>query len=620
MRGMRQHPHRPRARRTLGRWLGWFGAVQSLVVLAAASRNLVVTPLPEQPLAVAFVAVMLLGHSALLAFLALLPCLVLTLVVPWPRVIVPLATLTAAVAAGVVLGDSVIFQQYRFHLNAEIFNLLFGGAAGEILVFPASVYAGAAAAFGGLLLAQAGLARWTWRLVANAVRPRGGRAVAALLAGAFLAQAALHAWADVAGYTPITRQGRLLPGYLPVTAESLLARLGFARARDESAHADPGRGAGLHYPLQPLRCEPPAAPLNVLVLVVDGWRFDAVGPEVTPRLEALARDGLRFADHVSGGSATRTGIFALLYGLPGTYWHAALAERRGPVLIDELYRQGYDVGIFASATLVNPEFDRTAFVRVPDLRLRSDGARASQRDGDLTDDFLAFLDAHDGGRPFFAFLFYDAPHAYDLPDQAPRPFQPTLERVNYLALGPKFDPLPFRNLYLNAVHFVDGQAGRVLDGLRQRGLDDRTLIVATGDHGQEFNENGLNYWGHDSNFSRYQVSVPLIARWPGRSAGLIEHRTSHYDVVPTLLEEVLGCTNPPADYAVGRSLFEPGGREVLLLANYTDYALVQSDRIVVVHPFGVDVLDPRSYRPIDGAAPDAAAMRTALELRGRYYR
>jgi membrane-anchored protein YejM (alkaline phosphatase superfamily) len=159
----------------------------------------------------------------------------------------------------------------------------------------------------------------------------------------------------------------------------------------------------------------------------------------------------------------------------------------------------------------------------------------------------------------------------------------------------------------------------VLETLDRQGLLENTVIAITGDHGQEFNENGLNYWGHDSNFSHYQVAVPLVLYWPGREAATYGHRTSHFDLVPTLMEELLGCTNDHADYSVGHHLLEPGGREALLLANFTDYAVVQPDRIFAVYPYGVEVLDS-SYRPIPGVKPDKTVMLEALRMRGRFYK
>jgi membrane-anchored protein YejM (alkaline phosphatase superfamily) len=607
------------ARRRLLRWTGWFGVANTLVLILVSSRNLAVTDMAGGLLPRVFAVLMFLGHCALIAFLPSLLLLPLILLRLRAAVVLPLATVSAVVLVGVTLVDTVIYQQYRFHLNAEIFNLLFGGAAGEILVFSATMYLQAALALLVIVVGQTLLARLLWRRIGAARGGRYGYVVSALLVSAFVAQGLIHAWADVAGYTPITRQRRVLLAYLPLTAEQFFAKLGLDIERADAALLARDRGSNLSYPLRPLTCDAPSEQFNLLFVVIDSWRRDALTETVTPNVARLAERSLRFGDHLSGGSATRSGIFSLFYAIPATYWHAMLAEQRGPVFVAELLRQGYEVGIFASSSLINPEFDRTVFSDVADLRLRSDGNSSSERDEDLTRDFLDFLDRRPHDRPFFSVLFYDAPHAYDVPEEFPQPFQPSWDDVNFLALHNDFDPVPFHNRYLNCVRYDDALVGQVLEALERGNLLENTVIVITGDHGQEFNENRLNYWGHDSNFSRYQLAVPLILYWPGRDPATHAHRTSHFDVVPTLMDDLLGCTNQHADYSVGQHVLEPGGRDALLMANYTDYAIVQPDRTVAVYPYGVEVLDA-TYRPIEGASPDSAVTLEALRLRGRFYK
>jgi membrane-anchored protein YejM (alkaline phosphatase superfamily) len=606
-------------RRFLLRWLGWFGVGITALLVLVSLRNLGVSDPPQGLLASLYRLLMFFGQGAFLAFVPLF--FVLLAIIVWPRrgPMTGLATALGAFVVFATLVDTIIFRQYRFHLNAEIWNLLFGGAADEILVFSATMYLQATlvlAVVVGLVLLMGRLAH---RLAASGARRRSwGPLVALVLVGCFASQAVLHAWADVAGFIPVTRQSRLMLFYIPITAEGTFEKLGVEVERADRALLASHGGTNLKYPRRQLECSGTDEPLpNILFIVIDGWRQDAFNERVTPNIARHAPAMLRFRDHLAGGSATRTGIFSMFYGIPGTYWHVMLSEQRGPVLIPELRKLDYQMQIFGSAKLFNPEFHRTAFVEVPELRQHSDGESPSARDRDANADFLEWLDAREPGRPFMSMVFYDAAHGYDLPDDAPRPFEPSLEKVNYLALGPNYDPEPFHNLFRNCIYFNDSLAGELLDGLEERGLLEETIVVLTGDHGEEFNDLGLNYWGHDSNFARWQIAVPFLVLWPGREAREFDHRTSHYDIVPTLLQELAGCTNDPDDYTVGRNLFEPGGRESLLLANYTDYAIVQEDRIIAVYPYGVEILD-LDYRPLPDAEMDAAVRLEALDQRSRF--
>ena len=219
-------------------------------------------------------------------------------------------------------------------------------------------------------------------------------------------------------------------------------------------------------------------------------------------------------DHHSGGNGTRIGVFSLFYAIPGTYWHRMLAERQGPVFIKQLLERGYDVRAFRSAPLFSPEFDRTVFAEVDSLRMRSDGKDSADRDRDLTSDFLSFLKSRSDDTPFFALLFYDSPHKLVLPPGYAQVFRPSAADVNYLGLDAATDPLPLLNRYRNSTHYVDSLIGEALAAIKERGLLEKSVIVITGDHGQEFNDNRRNYWGHSSNFTRFQTGVPLLVYSP----------------------------------------------------------------------------------------------------------
>jgi membrane-anchored protein YejM (alkaline phosphatase superfamily) len=294
-----------------------------------------------------------------------------------------------------------------------------------------------------------------------------------------------------------------------------------------------------------------------------------------------------------------------------------LQQHRGPVFVSSLVDGGYEVGIFRSAPLSSPEFHQTVFKAVNQPRMESDGDDPAAWDRDLTNDFRKFLDDRDSAKPLFAFLFYDSPHTYEIPPGFPLAFQPSLKEVNYLSLRPDSDPAPLRNRYLNSVHYVDSLVGEVLDRLGTAGLLDSSVILITGDHGQEFNDNGLGFWGHNSNFTRYQTQVPLILKAPDIDPGVYEYRTSHFDVIPTIMTRYLGCTTPMDRYSVGQDLFMPGGRDVLVLSSYQDFAVVEPQRIISVRKTGLEVLDV-SGRPAPDQALDTVAVTAAIEQNSRF--
>jgi hypothetical protein len=609
-------------RRSLLRWWGWQLLTTIVFALVVAARYYGVVVADDAPASLAFRAIMLVAHFTALAAVLLVPALFAILVRAPTWIVLPLGTLCSIATLLALLIDTQVYQLYRFHINAGVMNLLLGGAAAETFDFSASMYAQAALVTLAVVATSSLLARSWWHHVARSPgHPRIARVVTVVLVSAIVTFHSLHIWADVHAREPLLEQTEVLPLRYAATAKRSLRALGVnIRTHPLVTRLPAEDRSGLAYPLQPLHCRPPTRDLpNIVFILIDSWRFDALDARVTPNLDALARRSVRFMDHHSGGNATRIGVFSLFYSIPGTYWHRILAEGQGPVFMTQLLLHGYDVQAFRSAPLFSPEFDRTVFAPLDAVRMRSDGSDAAARDEDLTRDFLAFLDARAAGTPFFSLLFYDSPHKLAFPAGVSLPFQPSAADMNYLGLDNETDVTPLLNRYRNSVHYVDGQIGRVMSAMKQRGLLANSIIVVTGDHGQEFNDNGRNYWGHGSNFTRYQTGVPLILYSPALQPAVLRHRTTHFDVVPTLLREYFGCGAPFDAYSVGRSLFEPGGREAVLLSEYADFAIVTADKIAVVREQGMQVLDA-SHGALHDRRLEPKFIAMALEQKSRFYR
>jgi len=169
------------------------------------------------------------------------------------------------------------------------------------------------------------------------------------------------------------------------------------------------------------------------------------------------------------------------------------------------------------------------------------------------------------------------------------------------------------------VHYVDSLIGRVLDDLERRELLGHTVLVVTSDHGMEFDENGLGFDGHGTGFTGSQLRTPLLIRWPGRPPGRVDRRTSHFDVAPTLVAGLFGCTNPPSDYATGHDLFTDAQWDWLIATDYTDYALVEPDRVTVVLQDAYEVRD-RNYRLVPHPTLPRDGLRAALREMSRFYK
>ncbi len=600
-------------------WWSLFVAGNAVLAAAIALGNVPLRDNPGGSAGLAYLAIALPGH--LLAFGALAGLLPLLLGL-WPRTARTLS-ISAVLLQGLwlclLLVDAKVFTLYRFHLNAMVVNMVFGGALQDQVALSWKTWLQVALLVAAVFAAEGLLAWACWKLLPAVPRRRrvlqAWAAVALLMAGGQVATA----YYDARGDRDVIAQWNYLPWAQPITAKSFMRRLGVV-SQQQAGLPDP-RHAQLQYPLHPLRCQNPHRP-NVLMVVLESLRQDVLTPQLMPNTSALAQDARVFDQHFSTGNATRYGLFGLLYGLPGGYWPSMLDEQRGSQLFQVLGQQGYDLHLYGSAPLYSPEFDRTAFADVRDQlhqgpsALKSDG-RDRAIISALQQDIRASQAAQ---RPWFGFVFLDSTHApYHMPDGYPPVATPMAADIDFLEFGPEHDPTPELNRYRTAVHYADSLIGSLLDDLRAQGLAEDTIVLVTGDHAEEFNDLKLNYWGHNGNFSDYQLQVPFVLHWPGRAAGHDARTSSHEDWVPTLMRHALGCENALTDYSTGQDLLaEPQGPRALVVESWSQRAIRHGDAIYVFDKFGnATALDLR-YRPLSQQAPDAAAVRTAWEALTRF--
>lgn len=526
----------------------------------------------------------------------------------------------ASIGITLLFIDTIVFAQYRFHINAVVIGLIL---AGDIVSFPLVTWLMTIGGLLAILLLEYGVLFYLEKKQQN-IPKKLGRKLGWSIVGIFLLANGIHAWAAANAYQPVSLVKRYLPLYYPLTANSLMEKLGWVDldAIEQEKSLKVSNKGDLSYPLNPLKVEQPSKIKDIMLLVVDSWRYDTFTSEVTPHIWDIAQRGISYDNHISTGNATRTGIFGLFYGMPGTYWHAFFANHRSPVLVDRLQELNYQMGIFTSAQLIKPEFNQTIFRNVPDLRIRSEGSSPSEKDRNLTTDWKNWYQQSDHSKPVFSFLFYDAPHGYDFPTDYQHQFEPMLKELNYLALNNDTDPAPLFNRYKTSVHYVDSLVKEVINTLSSEGKLDETIIIITGDHGQELNDNKRNFWGHNSNFTDPQVKVPfIIIGTDVKKEATVEYittLTSHEDIVPTLLKNYLGVKNETRDYSTGEDLFDLfKPRDWVISSKYSGYGVITTDSILEVNTAGGYELVDKKNRPIDKPL-NSKHLTGALEHISRY--
>lgn len=271
---------------------------------------------------------------------------------------------------------------------------------------------------------------------------------------------------------------------------------------------------------------------NVLLITLDTTRADRLGcygytAAETPNLDRLAAEGVRFEQCVTCVPITLPAHASMM---TATYpFHHGVRDNGkyrlhgGNVTLAELLsRAGYDTAAVVGSFVLNGKygvsqgFDRyvdlaTPAEQVPDLHGHGSERKASEV-ADLAIQQLEVI----GDRRFFLWVHFFDPH---WPYAPPEPYRSS-----------------HQDGYNGEVAYMDAEVGRVLDALEQRGLDDKTLVVVVGDHGEglgEHNEDAHSFFVYETT-----MRVPLVARCPGRlpAGRVVREAVRTVDLMPTILE------------------------------------------------------------------------------------
>jgi membrane-anchored protein YejM (alkaline phosphatase superfamily) len=184
---------------------------------------------------------------------------------------------------------------------------------------------------------------------------------------------------------------------------------------------------------------------------------------------------------------------------------------------------------------------------------RIDISENAEEDRRTIDRYLKDRAERDTATPAFDFVALNATHLpYAFPAEHAI-FQPAPKlTASHHILRSSEDLELVRNRYRNGCHFADEQIGRILDNLVVQGDLKNTIVVLTGDHGEEFQERGQ--LTHAGVLNDYQARTVLWIHLPEGVAEPppVEGPTVHMDIVPTLLE-ALGFGEDVL-YTQGRSL------------------------------------------------------------------
>ncbi|HJN74709.1 MAG TPA: sulfatase-like hydrolase/transferase [Myxococcota bacterium] len=309
---------------------------------------------------------------------------------------------------------------------------------------------------------------------------------------------------------------------------------------------------------------------DIVLVTLDTFRGDHVRPDLTPRLLGLADEGVRFTQAVTTAPLTAPAHASMLTGLPVDE-HGLLANGRAvevDTIVPALSEAGYRTGAFISAHVLDrhTELDRgfhhfddrwgwgqrmNWWPVVDSLDLPR---RGHVRGGDETvERALSWLSPDTAD--FVWVHLYDAHAPYVVPPRW-RPSDEAEERARDLdqavldakrgtltslvAFLQSAQPETEKLRYRSAIRYTDHLLGTLLDG-----LDEDTIVLVVGDHGESLDEHGY-YFNHGARLWEPSLGVPLVVRWPGAlDSGEVRERLVGVSLVHDLVLAAAGLAEIP---------------------------------------------------------------------------
>ncbi|TWD40492.1 hypothetical protein FB440_105208 [Vibrio crassostreae] len=581
-------------------WGHWFAFFNIIAAMLIGTRYITQSAWPETLLGQFYLAASWVGHFGFLVFaLYLLVLFPLTFILPSRKLLRLVAVCFATIGLTVLLIDTQTYQNINLHLTPVVWEVLFSGEESAFtsdlqhlfIVMPL------------IFLLQLGLSEWVWRKQRKLSHKHIGRPITAVFFLCFISSHLTYMWADAYFYNPITSQKANFPLSYPMTAKSFMEKHGLLDREEylQRLEANKENVNLVSYPLEKIQYNRRSDDLNILMVSVNNLRSDALNATAMPNSYAYAQQSINFTNHYSS-SNDMFGIFGLFYGLPSSYASSIEAQGSSAVLLDVLDNHNYKFAAFSGDNFDDALYSEIIF-RGRDVMPE----QATYDDQSAIQAWADWIQSPQAKRPWFNFIeltTLDNFSSYDSSSES----DSTLSTAERFAAD-----------YQKSAQAADAQLATIYAELKRLDLIDNTVVIITSNHGTEFNETRTNSWGANSNYSRYQLQVPLFISWPGKSASEYTHRSSHLDVSVTLMQELLGVSSNPTDFSSGRSLFNERNRKWILAGDSRELALVTDQQTTVLDKFGNYKLYDQNYKRLKNVSPRLPVLMQGLTELQRFY-
>ncbi len=383
---------------------------------------------------------------------------------------------------------------------------------------------------------------------------------------------------------------------------------------------------------------------TIVLISLDTLRPGRLGvygnsPDVSPSLDAFAREAVVFDDALSVAPWTLPSHMTMLTGLDpiahGVRWSANRLSSKVETVAELLSAAGYTTAAFADGGFVGTGWGLEDGFASFDSKHRDEQGRTG---------FARYLDQacqwlrSSGDKPLFLFLHsFDVHAPYDecspelLTKFRARPtpdgeLDHELYKGSHTGIATEMRMANYQRIsellndYDAGVHEVDLAVEQVFRTLRELGRWDDALVIVTSDHGESFYDQRL-WVGHGVNLTDDEIKVPLLVKFPGNEGANTRIATlvDTVDLAPTLLDAAAVAPSPVMQGSSLRALVRGGKRSRSYAFGHTvngeRYFLVRGDLKYItgttLNPFQIirPHLEPRNPTVVDEMLPGGEYVR-----------
>lgn len=342
-----------------------------------------------------------------------------------------------------------------------------------------------------------------------------------------------------------------------------------------------------------LLAAPPGEKPNIIFIMADDLGFNQIGaygdtPIKTPRIDALARSGIRFTQAYSGNTVCSPSRVSLFTGRDGRLMdnnsNTVQLKDIDVTMAHVLKHAGYDTALFGKYSIgsqmgvTDPlamgfdtwygmysileghrQYPKFLWRDGHQLRIEANegGKQGAYAQELFTQEAIDYIEA-EHNNPFFVVLAFSSPHAeLAAPEKHVAPYEKVFPAQAYsgMSTGTASDkyawyyPTPVANPHATLAGMVtalDDYVGQVVAALESKGIADNTLIFFTSDNGPhdegggdpDFFQASAPYKGMKRDVYDGGIHVPMIVSWPAAisQSRVDETPWAFADVLPTLAD------------------------------------------------------------------------------------